>query len=211
MPPKPHGAAIDGRKVGTWGQAGSFSFYPTKNLGAMGDAGAMWIKNTEQAQTARMISNHGQMIRHQHQIHGRNSRLDGLQAAILSVKLKYLKKWTQERITAARLYDNLLAHCPEVITPAIQQHAKHVYHLYTIKAPNRDKLKQHLAEKGISTAIYYPKALPFQPCYNQAFTHKDFPVAARLTNQVLSLPMYPGIAEEAINYVANSIKAFYTR
>lgn len=200
-----HGACIEGKTVGTWGDCASFSFYPGKNLGAYGDAGAMVTNDEHLAQRARRIANHGQLSKHDHQIEGRNSRLDALQAAILAVKLQYLEAWTQKRIQNAQLYTRLLSDT-SVITPSVRQNSKHVYHLYVIRSAKRDKLKEYLKTQGIASAIHYPTPLPFLPCY-ASFNHStdDFPIAAQYQGGILSLPMYAELSKEQIQYITKTL------
>src|SRR3954468_1638620 len=171
-----HGAEIEGKKAGTWGHCASFSFYPGKNLGAYGDAGAMATNDDEIAEKARMIANHGQKGKHNHIIEGRNSRLDGLHAAVLSAKLPHLEKWTAARIAHAAYYQQQLGN--EVITPITRNNSKHVFHLFVIRTQQRDELIEHLKSEGIETAVHYPVALPFLRCYqHQGNKPSDFPVA----------------------------------
>ena len=204
-----HGATIDGQIVGSFGDCASFSFYPGKNLGAYGDAGAMLTNNGELAKKVRMIANHGQIEKHNHQIEGRNSRLDGLQAAILNVKLPYLDTWNYKRIENSKVYNLLLKDTKEVILPKIRKNGKHVFHLYVIRSQRRDALKVNLASLGIETAIHYPTALPFMPCYaSYGHSPKDFPVAYRCQNEFLSLPMFPELTEAEIRIVSEMVDDF---
>lgn len=204
-----HGAEMDGKKIGTFGHAATFSFFPTKNLGAYGDAGAMVTNDSELAEMARSIANHGQQERHAHTLDGRNSRMDGMQAAILSVKLKHLERWTEERIRKAALYSSLLKDIPEIQIPTNPEGTMHVYHLYVIQLKKREALRDYLAEHGISTLVHYPKALPFQPCYEyQENRASDFPVAAQVQDSVLSLPLYPELADKTIVHIAETLKKF---
>jgi dTDP-4-amino-4,6-dideoxygalactose transaminase len=197
-----HGAKIAGRTVGTFGDAASFSFYPGKNLGAYGDAGCMATNDAAVAELARMISQHGQKGKHNHLMEGRNSRLDGLQAAILLAKLPYLDRWTEARIAHALQYDRLLRDSPVTI-PSVRDDARHVYHLYVIRTDERGPLQRTLAEAGVETAIHYPSALPFLPCYrHRNFRPEDFPVAAEYQHKILSLPMFPELTDEALHHVA---------
>lgn len=203
-----HGAMIAGKKIGTWGDAASFSFYPGKNLGAYGDAGCMITNNDEVAQTARMIANHGQISKHNHQIEGRNSRLDSLHAAVLNVKLPYVEPWTNLRIQHATVYNQLLQKSA-LRTPPTRENARHVFHLFVVRTNKRDELKQYLQEKGISTQIHYPTALPFLDCYKHYnHTMADFPVASTYQSEILSLPMYPELTGEMLNYVAEQTLIF---
>lgn len=203
-----HGASIEGKTVGTWGHCASFSFYPGKNLGAYGDAGAMVTNDEELAQKVHRIANHGQLKKHDHQIEGRNSRMDTLQAAILNVKLRYLEKWTQARIDNAAQYNKLLANT-SIALPKTKANARHVFHLYVVRTTQRDKLKEYLKNQGIATGIHYPTALPLLPCY-QRFNHKveDFPIAAQYQNEILSLPMFAELNQEQINCVYEQISIF---
>ncbi len=201
-----HNATIAGQKVGTFGDCASFSFYPGKNLGAYGDAGAMTTNHEEIAEKARRIANHGQIKKHDHAIEGRNSRMDTLQASILNVKLPHLSTWTQKRQENAKIYTNLLQDNPNIISPKTRENASHVYHLYVIRAQNREALQAKLAQKGIQTAIHYPTALPFLACYkDRNFTKNDFPMAYQCQHEILSLPMYAELSEESIKYVATEI------
>jgi len=203
-----HGATIEGKTVGTWGDCGSFSFYPGKNLGAYGDAGAMITNDPELAERVRRIGNHGQLTKHDHSIEGRNSRLDTLQAAILSVKLPHLTKWTKARQAHALHYDKLLNDAP-VATPQIRENAESVYHLYVIRSKQRDDLKDYLKTQGIATGIHYPKALPLLPCYQQlSHTAEDFPIAAQYQQEILSLPIFAELTKEQMEQVAQSIHHF---
>ena len=200
-----HGAEFNSKKIGSFGDCASFSFYPGKNLGAYGDAGAMLTNDGKIAEKARMIANHGQKEKHNHIIEGRNSRMDGIHAAVLNVKLHYLNNWTNRRIEIAKIYNSLLSKssisCPKKI-----KNGKHVYHLYVIRSSQRDKLKKELAEKGISTAIHYPTALPFLKCYKHLkYKKDDFPIANLYTEQILSLPMYPELNHQEIEFICNNI------
>ncbi|HEV2478860.1 MAG TPA: DegT/DnrJ/EryC1/StrS family aminotransferase [Puia sp.] len=201
-----HGARIGGRTTGTIGHASSYSFYPGKNLGAYGDAGCMATNDPAIAEKARMIAQHGQKGKHNHIIEGRNSRLDGLQAAILLAKLPHLEKWTEARIANAARYTSLLKDAG-VDTPAVRKDARHVFHLYVIRTEGRDKLKKSLESAGVETAIHYPSPLPFMPCYkDRDFRREDFPVAAGYQTRILSIPLFPELSEDCIWYVSSLIK-----
>jgi dTDP-4-amino-4,6-dideoxygalactose transaminase len=200
-----HGAKIGGRTVGTWGHASSFSFYPGKNLGAYGDAGCMATNDVVIAEKARMIAQHGQKGKHNHIMEGRNSRLDGLQAAILLAKLPHLEKWTEARIAATKKYDCLLQHAG-VILPPTRAGARHVFHLYVIRTEGREQLQAALTEAGVETAIHYPTALPFLPCYrDRGLKPTDFPVAHCYQKSILSLPLFPELPDDAIAQVCAAI------
>lgn len=203
-----HLAEYRGRQVSTFGRAGTFSFYPGKNLGAMGDAGCLVTNDDGLASWSALYARHGG--KGDHQIEGINSRLDGLQAAILSVKLPHLRGWTGERRRVAALYDEALAGIPQVRTPRVAGGRTHVYHLYVIRCEERDALRRHLAERGVSTVLNYPKALPFYPAYAY-LGHKpeDFPRAHANQSQILSLPIYPEMTSAQVGWVAEAIREFY--
>jgi dTDP-4-amino-4,6-dideoxygalactose transaminase len=197
-----HGAKIDGITAGTFGHAASFSFYPGKNLGAYGDAGCMATNDPAVAEMTRMIAQHGQKGKHNHLIEGRNSRLDGLQAAILLAKLPHLEKWTEQRIANAGIYTKLLEKASLSI-PMIRPGSRHVFHLYVIRTENRDQVQRRLNDAGVETAIHYPTALPFLPCYSHRNPKPEsFPVAYACQNKILSLPLFPELREEEIAFVA---------
>jgi dTDP-4-amino-4,6-dideoxygalactose transaminase len=201
-----HGAEYKGRKVGTMGNAGSFSFFPGKNLGAYGDAGGMITNDEDLAAHARMISQHGQSKRKfEHEIEGRNSRLDGMQAAILSVKLKYLPAWTKRRIEIADIYRQLLADLPLEL-PVAGGDRRHVYHLFATRTKQRDAVRTVLNEIGVATGQQYPIALPLLEAYSAAgHGPEDFPHAHAMTQQVLTLPVYPEITETQMEFVRDSL------
>jgi len=198
------------KHVGNFGIASTFSFYPGKNLGAYGDAGAIVTNNEELAKKMRMYANHGSLVKHQHQMEGVNSRLDGLQAAILSVKLPKIHTWNQKRNTNAELYTALLSSVKEITVPAVRPLTWHTFHLYVIRAKKRDELKVFLAQKHIETQIHYPKPLPLlEPYLYLDPKAGDFPVAGRYMHEILSLPMHPDLEKNQIEYVVSAIKAFY--
>lgn len=206
-----HFAEWQGRRVGTFGDAATFSFYPGKNLGAWGDAGAIVTGDPELARRCRMYANHGALVKHQHEMEGVNSRLDGLQAALLSAKLPHVEAWTAARRAVAQRYDRLLAGVGDLVLPKIRAGASHVYHLYVIQSGRRDELKSHLAGLGIETAIHYPTALPLLPAYRYLGTQpKDFPRAAAMQSRILSIPMYPELSTDMIEYVAGGVRSFYS-
>jgi dTDP-4-amino-4,6-dideoxygalactose transaminase len=207
-----HGAIYSQKNIGNWGDIATFSFYPGKNLGAYGDAGAIVTNNEELAKKCRMYANHGRTDKYNHEFEGYNSRLDGLQAAILNVKLKYLPSWTKGRQNIAKLYDKYLSEIEQIITPKIHPNSTSVYHLYVIRAKDRDNLKIFLAEKGISTGIHYPIGLPYLKAYEYLHhTSQDFPNTYNYQSQVLSLPIYPEMNEEMVSYIAEAIKEFYKK
>ena len=205
-----HYAEWNGKRVGTFGDVGTFSFYPGKNLGAYGDAGAILTNKDDLAAKIRMYANHGALKKHTHLIEGVNSRLDGLQAAILGAKLPFIHQWTKRRREVASLYNKLLTDCAlEVDKPKLRKGATHVFHLYVIQAPLRDELMVHLNNHGIQTAVHYPTALPLMPAYSQ-FGHlaSSFPSAAHNQDRILSLPIYPEMTQEMVLYVVDSIFQF---
>jgi len=205
-----HFSEFRGKRAGLSGHAGSFSFYPGKNLGAYGDAGCIITNDDTLADKCRMYSHHGALKKHQHQMEGINSRLDGLQAAVLSAKLPHLKGWTEKRILAASLYNKYLADTEEIILPRQRPDTRHTWHLYVIRTKRRNELAKYMAEAGIETSVHYPAALPNLPAYRYlGYQPSDFPVATRLQDEILSLPLYPEISEEQIREVADSIKSFF--
>lgn len=201
-----HGAKYNGQKVGTFGDLACFSFFPGKNLGAYGDGGAIVSNNDQLALKARMFANHGRIGKYDHEFEGANSRLDGLQAAILDVKLKYLDQWNSRRRAVAKIYDEQLQ--GKVGIPYIQEGCESVYHLYVIRLKNRDKIAAVLKSKGISTGIHYPIPLPLLKAYDY-LGHKpqDFPVANALKDQILSLPIHGSIRDEEVYYVIEQLKS----
>ena len=204
-----HFAEYRGRKVGTFGIAGTFSFYPGKNLGAYGDAGAIVTNDDELSTRVRRFANHGALEKHDHEIEGINSRMDGLQAAILSAKLPHLETWNAKRLEHARLYGELLRGVSDVERPKIDPQARHVFHLYVIRSEKRDELRAYLGSKGIATGIHYPTALPFLRAYAYlGHGPKDFSMAYDYQSKILSLPIYPEMTDEMIGHVADRIKEF---
>lgn len=205
-----HFTEENGQLVGTFGDAGTFSFYPGKNLGAYGDAGCIITNNDMLADKFRMFANHGALKKHSHIIEGINSRLDGIQAAVLSVKLKHILKWTQNRRDNAQYYNEVLNDIESIKLPSERINTKHSYHLYVIRAENREELKAFLSTKGIQTAIHYPKILPNLKAYKALNNSSNYPVAQKYESQILSLPMYPELSNPQIDYIAKIIKAFYS-
>lgn len=206
-----HGARYKGKRVGTLGHIGCFSFYPGKNLGAYGDGGAIITNNKMLANKIRMYANHGRSEKYDHEFEGINSRLDGIQAAILSVKLKYLEEWNFKRNTNARIYNEKLKDIEYIITPVIPDDWDHVFHLYVIRVENREEVMDYLRNKGISFGIHYPIAIPNLKAYRY-LGHKpeDFPISSEYQNKILSLPMYAELNEEQIDYVVNVMRYFYS-
>lgn len=205
-----HFAEWNGRKVGTFGDAGTFSFFPGKNLGAYGDAGAIITNDDSLADKMRMFANHGALKKHFHEIEGINSRLDGIQASILSVKLNHILDWSSARLTSALRYNKALNAIEDITIPQIHPNVKHVFHLYVIRAKNRADLQAYLKDRGISTGIHYPTPLPFLKAYNYlGYSEIDFPISAKYQHEILSLPMFPEMTQEQINYISNTIADFY--
>jgi dTDP-4-amino-4,6-dideoxygalactose transaminase len=205
-----HLALYKGRMVGTMGDAATFSFYPGKNLGAMGDAGALVTNRDDIANFSALFARHGG--KGNHVMEGINSRLDGIHAAILSVKLKYLDQWTAARQCRAAAYDRLLAGVGDIVTPPRRQNCSHVYHLYVIRTSHRDALRDWLTARSIPTVINYPKPLPLYQAYDYlGHTAADFPVATRHANEILSLPIYPELSDAEVAEVVDSIRAFFVK
>jgi dTDP-4-amino-4,6-dideoxygalactose transaminase len=207
-----HLARYKGRLTGTIGRVGSFSFYPGKNLGAYGDAGALITNDSELGRRMTCFARHGGIKKGEHEIEGINSRLDGLQAAVLAVKLPYLAQWTAARQRIASRYNELLAGVGDVITPISAKGVQHVYHLYVIRTEQRDALMAFLKDRGVPTVLNYPTALPFLEAYRYlGHSSKEFPVAFAHQSRILSLPIYPEMTDEMVNYIVAQIKAFYVR
>jgi dTDP-4-amino-4,6-dideoxygalactose transaminase len=205
-----HFSELNGKRAGLTGIAGSFSFYPGKNLGAYGDAGCIITNDDALAEKCRMYANHGALKKHHHHIEGINSRLDGLQAAILTAKLPYILQWTEQRIANAALYEKHLKGIPQIILPVVRPNSKHTWHLYVIRAQRRDELMEYLKTKDVETAIHYPTPLPNLPAYKYlGYTPAQFPVSTQMQTEILSLPMFPEMTEEMITYVGAAIQSFY--
>lgn len=209
-----HFAANEGYVAGLSGDVGTFSFYPGKNLGAYGDAGCIITNDDVLAKKVKMFTNHGALVKHDHKIEGINSRMDGIQGAILNVKLKYIKEWTANRIENASIYRELLNNTPEVTLPKLNEGNSnhHVYHLFVIECEERENLISHLKNCNIQTSIHYPTPLPFMEAYNyKKQTQEDFPVSFEKHSRILSLPMFPELKKEQIEYVCTEIKNFYSK
>ncbi len=203
-----HGVQVGGRGLADYGGLLCYSFYPGKNLGAYGDAGAVVGNHGETIEKVRRLANHGRLEKFDHLVEGGNSRLDTLQAAILEVKLRHLTEWTARRREIAVLYGELLADCPGLELPAEAPWAFHVYHLYVVRTPHRDALREHLGGQGIATGIHYPTALPLLPAYAE-MEHRaeDFPASVHLAETILSLPVYPEMDNASVARVAHSVRA----
>lgn len=199
------GAEYKGKPVGSFGETGCFSFFPSKNLGCYGDGGMVVTNNPEIAEKVRLLRTHGSKQKYYHSLLGFNSRLDEIQAAILRVKLKYLDEWNERRQKVAALYETLLKNSPAT-TPYLAPERKHVYHQYTIRTVKRDELQEKLREAGVATAIYYPLPLHLQEVYNPlGYTEGSFPESECAAKEALSLPMYPELTEEQISKIASEI------
>lgn len=204
-----HGAMYKGKRTGNLGHAAGFSFYPTKNLGACGDAGIITTNDPNVAAAATAMRNCGQKSKNVHELPPFNHRLDSIQAAILRVKLHYLDQWINSRRNLAALYNKLLTGS-NVITPVEPAGYDHVYHLYVIRSKNREELQAHLKAQGIGTAIHYPKPVHLQPFYmQQGGAEGQFPVAEQVCNEILSLPMYPELTKEQVETVASEITTLF--
>jgi dTDP-4-amino-4,6-dideoxygalactose transaminase len=206
----------EGRRAGQIGDLGCFSFYPTKNLGAFGDAGMVVTDNPGLAEKVRLLRVHGSQPKYFHKAIGINSRLDTIQAAILLVKFKYLEKWTAERQKKAEryqeLFENSLSSVKGFKLPTVQYQNRHIFHQYVIRVPERDRLKQFLAEEGIGTDIYYPVPLHLQECYSfLKYRRGDLPNSEKASEEVLALPIYPELTEDQQRVVVNRIKTYYKR
>ena len=202
-----HGAEYRGKRIGSLSTT-CFSFYPGKNLGAYGDAGCVTTNDREIAEKIRMLRDHGRTKKYEHKVVGFNERLDSLQAAVLSVKLKHIESWTEARRKNAREYGKLLGSA-DVETPFEAAYARHVYHLYVIKAEERDALQAHLKARDVSTGIHYPIPLHLQPAYANLKCKKgSFPVSEEDAEKILSLPMFPELSSEEIGFVCESIREF---
>jgi dTDP-4-amino-4,6-dideoxygalactose transaminase len=203
-----HGASYRGTPIAKLADITCFSFYPGKNLGAYGDGGAIVTNNEAWAVRARMLANHGRTKKYDHDLEGVNSRLDGIQAAILGVKLRYLDEWTEKRRTNAYRYNKALQGSG-VVTPVEMDNVRAVYHLYVVRVPGsrREQLQADLATHGVSTGIHYPIALPYLNAYKYlGHTQADFPESLKASSEILSLPMFPELTEEQVNYVADKIR-----
>ncbi len=204
-----HGAEYKNKKVGSIGHIATFSFYPGKNLGAYGDGGAITTNDESLANKCRMIANHGRIAKYDHEFEGRNSRLDGLQAAILSIKLKYLSKWTDQRIDIANYYNESLKDLKEIVLPVRKSWAKQVYHLFVIRTNRRDELKSYLAECGVQTGVHYPVALPKLSAYGYSKQAQEPMFANQSDRFLLSLPIGEHLDAKQVDRVINVIHNFF--
>lgn len=204
-----HGAEYKGRRVGTIGHMAAFSFYPGKNLGAYGDAGAMTTQDEALAMRARQIANHGRIAKYDHEFEGRNSRLDGLQAAILSAKLPHLENWTDRRIEIADYYLRHLARMDGLVLPERKEWARQVYHLFVVRTDRRNELKSYLAERGIESGIHYPIALPKLAAYSYCGSSAEDTFFNRTDSTLLSLPIGEHLTIRDAKRVTETIHEFF--
>ena len=204
------GAKWDGKITGSFGHANGNSFYPGKNLGALGDAGAVTTDDPEIAHKVSVLRNYGSQKKYLNEVKGVNSRLDELHAAVLDVKLKYLNAWNSERNRLAKQYDSLLADVQEIVLPRLADGAESVYHLYVIRTKQRDELQEYLSAQGVGTLIHYPIPPHLQEAYAELGLGKGaFPIAEEISETCLSLPIYPGLSPESVVYISQQIKQFY--
>ncbi|MBL7131818.1 MAG: DegT/DnrJ/EryC1/StrS family aminotransferase [Candidatus Omnitrophica bacterium] len=205
-----HGAEYKGKKVGGFGNISAFSFYPGKNLGAYGDGGIVVTDEAEIKEKLQCLRNYGQKEKYQHLVKGYNARLDTIQAEILRIKLKYLDKWNEARRKNAQIYNSLLKGIDGyILTPQEMPYARSVWHLYVIRIKERDRLQRHLKESGIATGIHYPVPVHLQPAFSDlGYKRGDFPITEKVAGEILSLPMYPELKEDQIEYIVQKIKEF---
>lgn len=204
-----HGATYDGRSAGSFGRVAIFSFYPGKNLGAVGEGGMLVTADDPVAQAARLLRNHGASNRYRHELIGYNYRMEAVQAAALGVMLPHLEQWNQARRRAARLYRDLLADTPLTLTTE-DPRSLHAYHLFVVRHPRRDELREHLEKQGIGAGLHYPLPLHLQPCFQHLGYHEgDFPVAEAAARECLSLPMFPEISAAQITRVCTAVRGFF--
>jgi len=202
------GSEWEGRRAGSVGDLGAFSFFPSKNLGAAGDGGIMTARDAAVAERVRLLREHGAKPKYYHALVGTNSRLDALQAAILRVKLRHLDRWSEKRARNAALYDQLFEGA-RLTRPFRDARTRHIYNQYVIRIPQRDALRQHLADRGVGTEIYYPVPLHLQQCFaSLGYREGDMPQSEAAAKEVLALPIYPELTEEQIRYVAACVRDF---
>jgi dTDP-4-amino-4,6-dideoxygalactose transaminase len=202
-----HGAEYKGRRTGALGELGCYSFYPGKNLGAYGEGGAVVTNNPDHAKSLRLLRNWGMEERYHHIVPGYNYRMEGMQGAILRVKLKYLEQWTEARRAHGALYNRLLAGIPGVITPAVMPYARHVFHVYALRLANRAPVQAALTAAGIASAVYYPIPLHLLPAHQDlGYRPGQFPVAEQMCREELSLPVYPELTDEQIGFIADTVR-----
>jgi dTDP-4-amino-4,6-dideoxygalactose transaminase len=202
-----HGAEYKGRKVGTLGDAACFSFYPGKNLGAFGEAGAVVTQNADLQEKIRILRDHGQIRKYHHTAVGWNCRMDGIQAAVLRIKLRYLETGNELRRSHAAHYDRAFGAIEEVITPGLREGVRHVYHIYAIRVQDRDEVMRFLAEKGIACGVHYPVPIHLQQAYRSlGYERGAFPIAERCAEEFVSLPMFPELTPGQVEMVVQAVK-----
>jgi len=207
-----HGAEYKGHKAGTFGDAAAFSFYPGKNLGAYGEGGAVATNLDKVADFVAMYRDHGSKEKYVHEIEGHNMRMEGIQGAVLNVKLKYLDRWSEARRRNADIYRQLFQNVDGIILPEEMPYARHVYHLFVIRVKDRENLQKFLADRGIASGFHYKYPLHLQKAYAYlGYKEGDFPVTEKVMNEIISLPMYPELTAEQIEYVASTVKEFVTK
>lgn len=203
-----HGAKFDGQLTGTFGEIGCFSFFPTKNMGAFGDAGAVITDNQEIADSVKKLRNYGSKVKYHNEVEGVNSRLDEIQAALLNIKLTHLVELTQDRIKIAERYLKEIK-CKKILLPTTRDKADHVYHLFVVQCPNRDAFQKYLLDNGIKTQIHYPIPPHLSECYKRlGYKVGDYQITEEYANRILSLPLYNGMTDEEIDYVVKVINRF---
>jgi len=206
-----HGATYKGKMVGTFGETSSYSFYPGKNLGACGEGGALVTNNAAHAARARSLREHGSTVRYYHDEIGFNYRMEGIQGAVLGVKLKHLAKWTERRRAIAKIYGELLSETPLQL-PYQAPFGESAWHVYVIRHARRDELKKHLEANGVGCAMHYPVPLHLQKCYaSLGYKPGDFPVAEKAARECLSLPIFPDLTDRQLQRVTDVIKAFFKK
>tara|TARA_Y100001970_G_C14246099_1_gene868355 strand:- start:183 stop:1289 length:1107 start_codon:yes stop_codon:yes gene_type:complete len=206
-----HFAKYKNKYVGTFGDFGCFSFFPSKNLGAYGDGGAIITNNNKLYKSAYMFSKHGGFKKNEHLIEGINSRMDGIQGAVLNVKLKYIDKFNTKRNNIAKLYHKFLKNIGDLKLPQIKQNRNHVFHLYVVRTKKRDELRKYLLSNNIASSIHYPSSLPMLPAYKKyKFNKKDFKDSIYNQKEILSLPIYPELKKDEVKYICKKIKLFFS-
>lgn len=207
-----HLAAYNDKKTGSFGSLNATSFYPGKNIGALGDAGAITGNNLELIQKVRVLRNYGSEKKYYNEIKGYNSRLDELQAAILSVKLSYIEEWTQQRVNIAKRYNQELENVGDLILPYTATNSIHVYHIYLIRTKRRDALLNFLVENGVGALVHYPIPPHLQKAYEElGYKLGDFPIAEEIAETCLSIPLYPGLSGEEVDFIIKTIKTFFSK
>jgi len=203
------GAEQNGRRAGSIGHYGCFSFFPSKNLGAAGDAGMVVTNSPERAERLRILRGHGSEVKYHHKWVGGNFRLDALQAAVISAKLNHLDRWTEARQNNARRYDRLIREAGLGVETPVAGHGRHIFNQYVIRVPNRDRLQRHLREREVGTEVYYPVPMHLQECFaSLGYKPGSFPHSERAADETLALPIYPGLTDEQARYVVDSIAEF---